>query len=554
MAANSQHFDGMIACLRAARALLVAGALASACDDPGATAPHEAPPGRAAAVPAPGGLRRLLKREYVNSVRALLGDAAARAARPPEDASLHGFDSIAAAELSLAPSAVDAYETSARAVAQAAVDDADALARIVPCAPAGPADAPCHRQFVASFGRLAWRRPLNETEIERLVGVAQAAAATYASFEQGVAYAISALLQSPSFLYLVELGEPDPDDPAVRRLTAHELLARLSFFLLDQTPDVALLELAGGRELDADDVRSLARELLRRPEAEGTVAAFYGELLRIRSLEELSRDRALFPGFTPQLARAMKEETLRLVGDIVWTRDADARELLTADYAFVNAELADLYGVPRPEGGGFAKVELPREQMRSGLLSAPALLTRFSHPDRTSPARRGLFVRTALLCDEIPPPPPGVSTTLPEPSAPTSLRAQLQRHLDDPSCGGCHALIDPVGFALESYDAIGAFRTQENGFVIVASAEHVSGIGTFATARELGALLHDDPRASRCTVQSLLRSALGHLETPGEQPAVDALDEAFAASGYKVRQLLVELAASPAFMLVGEPK
>jgi Protein of unknown function (DUF1592)/Protein of unknown function (DUF1588)/Protein of unknown function (DUF1595)/Protein of unknown function (DUF1585)/Protein of unknown function (DUF1587) len=540
---------------RAALLAALAGVLAPACEghEP-VPPPDNPPPRRDVVVPAPGGLRRLLRRQYVNSVRLLLGENTAQAAMPPEDTSLHGLTSIAAADLSLPPSAAFAYEDSARAVAQAAVRDPEALARVLPCAPSGPNDVGCYRQFVARFGRLAWRRPLLEIEVERIAGIALAAATVYTDAHAGLEYAISALLQSPNFLYLIELGEPDPDTPNHRRLTSYELVSRLSFFLLDQTPDESLLDRASGSALEVDDVRALARQLLRRTEAKTALSAFYAELLRIQHLEEVAKDEQLFPLFTPELARSMQEEVRRLIEDLLWTRDTDARDLLTTDATFVDAQLAALYGVPPPEDGGFSRIPLPPEQQRSGLLSAPALLARLSHAEQTSPTRRGLFVRTTLLCEDVPPPPPDVTMSLPPPSAPTSLKAQLQRHAEDPSCSGCHALLDPIGLALESYDAIGAFRTQDRGFPIDPTADEVVGIGSFASAKELGALLHNDPRVSRCMVKSLLRNALGHLDTPGEQPALDALDESFAASGYRVKALLVELVANPAFLLVGEPR
>lgn len=505
-------------------------------------------------VPAPGGLRRVLSRQYVSSVRVLLGEAAAQAAAPPTDASLHGFDSIAAAELSLPPIAVAAYESSARAVADAAVADPAALAAVLPCTPAGTADAACLRQFVTSFGRLAWRRPLEPAEIDRVTAIAQAAAQAYTDFNAGVAYAITALLQSPNFLYLVEVGAPDPENPAVRRLTPRELITRASFFLLDRTPDAALLDLADQGPLAPDALRNLARQLVARPEARDAVARFYEEILRIRGIEDVSKSAELFPQWSPELAQAMKEETLRLLEDVIWTRDADVRELITADYTYVNQDLAALYGVAPPPGDDFVRVTLPPDQMRSGLLSTSAFLSRFAHPNQTSPTRRGLFVRTTLLCEEVQPPPPGVSTTLPGPTSNMTLKEQLQQHMKDPTCNGCHSFIDPIGFALENYDATGAFRTKDNGETIDPTAEGVVGLGSFASARELGELLKDDPRVSLCVVKNLLRSSLGHLETPGEEPAIEAVHEAFGASGYRMQDLLVELVASPAFQLVGEPK
>lgn len=543
--------------IRAAALAALACVVAPACsDDNEDLFPNEGEPGGEVKdfEPVPGGLRRVLGRQYVSSVRVLLGEAAAQAAQPPPDASLHGFDSIAAAQLALPPTAVAAYETSARAVAEATVADPAALAGVLPCAPASPADTACHRQFVRSFGRLAWRRPLELPEIDRIAGIAQTAAHAYSDFNAGVSYAISALLQSPNFLYLVEIGEPDPENPAVRRLTSRELVTRASFFLLDRTPDAALLDVAEQGPLAPDALRALARQLIELPEARGAVSHFYEEILRIRGIEDISKSNDLFPEWSPELAQAMKEETLRLLEDVIWTRNTDVRELITADYTFVNKELAALYKVAPPAGDGFAKVTLPAEQMRSGILSTSAFLSRFAHPNQTSPTRRGQFVRTTLLCEQIEPPPPGVTTTLPGPESNMTLKQQLEQHMKDPQCAGCHSMMDPIGFALENYNSVGAYRTTDQGLPVDPTADNVVGIGSFASAKELGELLKDDPRISMCVVKNLLRSSLGHLETPGEEPALEAVHEAFGASGYRMKDLLVELVASPAFQLVGEPK
>ena len=263
----------------------------------------------------------------------------------------------------------------------------------------------------------------------------------------------------------------------------------------------------------------------------------------------------MFPQWSPDVAHAMKEETLRILDEVIWTRDADARELVTADFTFVNQDLAALYGVAPPPGDDFVRVTLPASQNRSGLLSTSAFLSRFSHPDRNSPTRRGLFVKDILLCDPVDPPPPGVTTTLPEPSdEQVTLRQRLQQHMEDIKCAGCHLQMDPIGFALEHYDPIGNYRTEDNGLPVDSVVEDVLELGSFSSARELGLILREDPRLTLCMVKSMLRGALGHLETEGEAPALEDVHEAFSASGYRIQELLVELAASPAFRLVGEPK
>lgn len=507
-------------------------------------------------VPAPGGIRRLRARQYVNSIRLLLGAAASAAAKPPKDPQLHGLEAIAASELALSDPDVEAYETSARDIAKAAVADPSAIAPLLDCAPSGAADAACHRSFVARLGRLAFRRTLAADEIDRITAVAELASSKYGTFEAGLEHAILAILQSPSFLYLVEIGEPDEADPSRRRLSPLELAARMSFFLLDTTPDAALLDAAEAGELDdAEGIRAAARALLERTEARSTLATFYAELFKLRDLADVSKQPDLYPAFTPTLREAMKQETLRLVAHVVWELDGDARALLNAPYSFVNAELAGLYGVPPPAGEAFEKVTLPAAQGRAGLLGHAGLLARYAHPATTSPTRRGLFVRTTLLCETIPPPPPDVMASLPPdvPGKPQTMKQKLTEHMQNETCKSCHGLVDPIGLALERYDAIGAFRTTDQGLPIDTQVD-VAGIGSFASAKELGDLLHDDPRAAACLVRNLFRASMGHVETPGEKPAMDALVAGFAERDHRVRELLVEICASPAFRLVGEPK
>ncbi len=505
--------------------------------------------------PAAGGARRLIGRQYLGSIRTLLGDNAAKAASLPSDPQLNGFETIGAADLAIPPSAVQRYETSAIAIASVVVSDPAILAAILPCAPSGPTDYVCLQQFVTSFGRLAWRRPLTDTEVTRVTSTGVTAAKAYTSFEAGLGTTISALLQSPYFLYIIEIGAPDKVDPTVRRLTPIELSTRMSFFLVNSTPDAALLDAAEKGALDDEGgIRAAALDMLTRPEARSTLAAFYAEIYHLRELTTAAKDPGLFPQFNAGLKASMQEETQRLIADVVWTRDADAREILSAGYTFVNADLAQLYGVAAPPGGGFAKVSLPPAQRRAGFLGQASFLARGAHAKETSPTRRGNFVREALLCDPIPPPPPSVNPVLPEDDGtPKTVKQKLLQHMQDPSCANCHALMDPIGFALENFDAIGQYRTTDQGLPIDTVAQ-IEDLGTFASAAELATVLTQDKRTSSCVVQKLYRQSMGHLETAGEQPALDDLQKAFAGKGHSIRALLVELSASPVFRLVGDPK
>lgn len=544
--------------MRLYRALLLATTLGAAalvaCTDTGGDQPKgNESPGTEALAPPPATLRRLLARQYRNAIRDLLGEAASQAADPPTDTALNGFDSIGASQFALGDAAVVRYEASARAVAAAAMGDQPRIDGLASCVPAGPEDAACHRQFIERFGRLAWRRPLVTEELDTYVGVAQLSATEFDDFYAGVEYAIAALLQSPNFLYMVEIGQP-LEGTDVRALTGHEVASRLSFFLLDTTPDEGLLDAAEAGALGTDEgVRAAAAELVARPEARSALRGFYDEFLRLRDLGGLVKDGDMFPTFTPTLAAAMREETLRLLDDVVWDRDADYREIIDADYTFVNPELAAFYGVDAPASGDFERVTLPPEQQRAGLLGQPSFLSIYAHAAMTSPTLRGRFVRERLLCQSIPAPPNNVVTEFPDDTQAKTMREKLVAHQKEPSCAGCHTQMDNIGLALENFDGMGAFRTTENGVTLDVTGS-IEGVGAFDGERELSKLLREEPEVMACIMRNLFRHATGHVETPGEEPALAGLAAAFEGSGYRVQDLLVELVSSDAFRVVGTPE
>lgn len=511
--------------------------------------------------PAPGGMRRLLPRHVVGSIEVLLGPAvASQVEGVPEVPQLHGFAAIGAAEIALGATDVSQLEQVATLAASAAVADRGRLGQIAPCVLEPAPNRACYDEVASAVGRLAWRRPLDADERARLVALGDAGHAWAVRggladpFGAGLQYELMALLQSPSFLYLVEIGEPDPDVPERRRLSPHELAARLSFFLLGRTPDEALLDAADAGELDTDaGVRAVASTLLGRPEARAALDAFYAELLYLDDLANLSKDPALYPEFDGELTASMRGETLAFLRDLVWERDADAREIFTADQTFVDGNLALLYGV-EPPAEGTAKVTLPPGQERSGLLGHASFLTRFAHPGLTSPTRRGNLIAARFLCDEVPPPPPGVNPTLPEdPGVPETMRDKLERHQEDPTCASCHLYMDPIGLALEHFDSIGEWRPSDRGMAID-TAGAIEGLGAFSGPRELGQRLAEDERTARCMVKNFLRASLGHLETDGERWEVRRLADGFAEDGHHLQDLMIELVASPAFKWVGDPK
>lgn len=537
-------------------------AFALACVDPPSTGdtsdvvddddrgPGPAPrPG--AFVPAEARLRRLLSFQYRNSIRDLLGEGAAAVVDPPADVPLNGFVSVGAATLSMSPTDVEKLEASAFAAAEQAVHGGgDASFRV--CSPVSFDDADCTDQTIAAFGRRAFRRPLTGEELARWGQVARQAATAYGDFDMGLEFAFAGILQSPHFIYQVEIGVPLDGTQSPRPLTGYELASRLSFFLLGTTPSTELLDAAGRGELDTrEGVRLHARALLAESGARAALQQFFAEKLDFGVLRSVSR-----PGTGVESVRAaMEQETLRFIDDIVWERNADARELFTGRFTYVNDALASFYGLPLPgQGDAMVRVDL-EDSDRAGLLTQGAFLARFAHERHTSPTLRGKFIRESVLCQAVPAPPGDVNTVLPEPTAqdlPRTTRDRLEIHMSEPRCAGCHSMMDPLGFALEGYDQAGRRRTHEAGLPINAASEvdgqPVSGAG------ELGRVLAENADATTCLVRNLFRHASGHIEQPTEDPSLFLVAEAFEDSGYRLQDALVEIVTSDAFRLVVKPE
>lgn len=508
------------------------------------------PPPPADAVPPPGGLRRLLAPQYLASVQYLLGPQVVAAAIAPKDPTLGTFDALATLSSVPSVSDVEVYEGSAGDIAQATMVHPQRLEQLVTCVGIGPFDDGCYEDLATEFGRLAWRRPLTPAQVERLVAVATTARAwDEGNFSTGVEYMLTAILQSPYFLYLVELGEPGAE---YRELTAYELATRMSFFLVGRTPSEDVLDRAEDGELDSDEgLRALAWELLEEPAARPTVGRFFSELLTVRNLSSKGKDTTLFPMFSAGLAASMLTETERLVDDVVFEADGSVLRLFDAGHTFVDSRLANLYGFAPVAPGLWLPVELPPE--RAGVLSLSGWLTMSSHNTVNSPTRRGLFVMEQLLCTDVPLPPPRVN---PEPIVPQegqTLRESLQQHMEDPACAGCHALTDPIGFGFEHFNPVGAFQATDNGKPVDATGT-LPGAGSFDGATELAELLVDDPRLGRCLVDKTYAGNLGFVPEAPMAPALDVVGESFAAGDHNMKLLLVELTGSPMFRLVDEPK
>jgi len=519
--------------------------------DPGGTTPPEVP---AIYEPTDPVLPRLTTLQYRTTLIDLFGTNVPVLATEA-DTNPYLFDSIGAASTTLSELGVEQYEQAAEAATQYVFSDPLRRAVFVGCEPtAAPGDA-CTSAFLARFGRKAMRRPLAPAELERWSGVAVALAQP--DVWEGLRLATAGLLQSPKFLYRVELGEPDADDPDRRVLTGYEMASRLSFFLWNTTPDDALLDAAAAGELsNADGIGKHAARLLADDRARATIQRYFAQYLDVGRLDGVTRDPVSYPLFTPTMNASMHREVELLVSHIV-DEGADARTIFSTQHIYVNSDLAALYGVDAPGADvtTFVPVDLPEDGPRAGLLTLGAFLTMNAHETQTSPTARGKYVRERVLCQVVQPPPPNIDANLEPPSdgSAKTVRELLEEHRKNEACKGCHAFIDPPGFLFEHFDSIGAYRDILPGNLPVDATGDLDGVALDG-ARDLAELLTTDKRVGRCMVTQLFRHAQSRLEKDGELPAIDELDAAFAEAGYDFRALLLELVTHRAFRTVRAPE
>jgi hypothetical protein len=519
--------------------------------DGGVRPPQPPPPFE----PVPGTLRRLTRREYTASVQELLGPGLAWPSDLEVDTTLFGFTTVGAASLSIGPRAAEQYEAAAMSLAQQVFADEARRSSFVGCTPSSATD-PCVRAFLERFGQRAFRRPLTSDELDRWAQVVVDVDASLRSVWTALELTTAGLLQSPYFLHRVELGEPDPTTPDRLRYSGYEMASRLSYFLWGSTPDDALLAAAARGELDdRAGIEVAARRLLDDPRATIALRNFFSEHLKLDRLEGLSKDLGTFPQFTTTLGATMKEEILRLIDKEVLADGADFRGLFTSRTAFINDELARVYYLPS-SGPTMIETSMPANSPRQGVLTTAGFLALNAHETVTSPTYRGRYIRQSLLCQDIPPPPANVNTNLPEPDptiGPQTMRQRLETlHLEQATCAGCHLRMDPLGFGLEGFDAIGAYRTTDNGLPVDTRGS-LDG-QPFADAAELSRLISEHRALAPCITKMTYRYATGHVDAPSEEASLRAITEPFVMSGYRYRALALGITTSDGFRYAKVPE
>lgn len=511
---------------------------------------------------APLQLQRLTSSRYLSTLRTLFDQEGFPALRWPtqleRDTLLHGYSTVGASELTISPRAAEQYEEAAIDVTGQVFADAARRKAWVGCEPMSsePSDD-CVRSFVQNQGARFYRRPLTTQEQDEYLTLIEKTGKALADPWQGLRFATVAWLQSPHLLYLVEQGEPDPERPDRLRLSGPELATRLSYLLWNTAPDAELQRAAqSGELLSEEGLLKQTRRLLAAPKAEPFTDQFFGEFLYLDRLDTVSKNAMQFPEWTPQLASAMRGEVLRLLRELAQSGDHDMRELFDTRTTFVNSDLAGHYGLPAeltPPPGTWKQIELP-STMQPGLLGRAGLLSLFAHATVTSPTLRGKFIRQQLLCQDIPPPPPGVAVNLEaEPSGtPKTMREKLAKHRDAPGCEGCHRLMDPIGLSLEHFGPTGKYRAQDNGLPIDPSGE-LDG-QPFADSFELASVLRQSPRIAECMTRQLYRYATAHLELRSEQEQILILGRKFAQTGFRFPQLVESLVLSEGFRYAARPE
>jgi hypothetical protein len=507
--------------------------------------------------PGPAPLRRLTRVEYNNTVFQLFGDNSQPANAFPPDEEAGGFDNQASV-LVVSPLLAENYLSAAENLAE--THTPTLMQQLPHCQGDSVDEATCASDadaFVRRFGKLVFRRPLTEAEVETYVDLfAQGTALDQVPYspDMGIQLVVAALLQSSHFLYRVEFGMPEPGggEGDVVELTHYEIASRLSYLLWNNMPDAILFEAAdAGLLRDPVEIEAQARRMLDTPRAREAVKNFHRQWLHLDEIEPVilasGKDLDIYPEFYEGLPFLWRSEAEAFIDHAVFEEHANVEFLFTAPYTMMNEELAEFYGIDGPTGVEFTRVDLDPGKY-AGFFTQPGLMALFAKPDRSSPIHRGKFVRETILC-QIPPPPPDNIPEPPSVDESQTTREQFAEHAENPVCAGCHSLMDPIGFGFEHFDGIGRYRSTEWGLEVDAAGQLLGTDvdGAFNGAVELAQLLASSEQVKACVVSQWFRYGYGRFETDEDDCSVDEIHAAFAASDYDIKELIIALTLTDAF-------
>jgi hypothetical protein len=495
-------------------------------------------------------MRRLTEAQYRATIEDIFGQGIELPGRFERPLRSEGLAAIGTGQAGMSAFAMEQYAVNAQVIAAAALAP-ERRRRIAPCMGTTDRvfDAPCARSVVTSLGQRLYRRPLSSTEVDRYVSVTARAHDQVRSFGQAMQLGLYAMLISPDFLFRVEHTVPDATG-RVAELDAYSKATRLSFFLTNSAPDAELLRAAAAGELDSGrGVDRQVSRLMASPRFEGAVRAFFADMLRFDGFADVTKDPAIYPTFTPAVAGDAQEQTLRTITDHLITQAGDYRDLFTTRSTMMTRALGVIYRTPVATRNGWERVRFDDSSPRAGIQSHISFLALYSHPGRSSPTLRGRALREVFLCQDVPDPPPSVNTTAIDESSSTrnvTSRDRIARHASEPSCAGCHNVMDPIGLTLDNFDSAGRWRARENGALINASGE-LDGTA-IASSTELADALRNHPETPRCLVERLYKSAVGRDIAWRERSYLDWLIAGFADDGYRLPDLMRRIATSEQFL------
>ncbi|MEM7476842.1 MAG: DUF1592 domain-containing protein [Planctomycetota bacterium] len=500
-------------------------------------------------------IRRLNRIEYNNTIRDLTGLDLDLAKDFPSDDVGDGFDNIGDV-LTIPPILMEKYIAAASLVAQKVVEDEEALRRVFPYQTEKGEDLEKAAQealkSAEDFAFRAYRKPVSAGDKVRLFELMRSTYTKGFTNEQIQQTLIISILSSPQFIYRVEADKPDDFVDGVRPLNDFELATRLSYFLWSTTPDRELLALAkAGKLRTPEQIEAQVEKMLQDPRAEQLVKNFAGQWLQLRDLTNLTPDPEKFPDFTAGVRSAMRLETEKLFGHILF-ENRSLLELLNADYTFLNQDLAKFYGLPALQGGDFQRVDL--QGQRSGILMHASVLLITSNPTRTSPVKRGKWVLDNLLGEPPPPPPPDVPELDESGETLGTLRQQLEQHRANPNCAVCHTKMDALGFGLENFDAIGKWRDKDGRNDIDSSGE-LPGGRKFDGPVDLVNILAEDKKQAfcRCITEKLLTYALGRGIGVYDRCTINTIVGKLEQNDHRFQSLIKAIATSEPFLMQEQP-
>ncbi len=494
------------------------------------------------------GLRRLSQNELDNTLRDLLGDTTAPAARLLNEDEFRPFDNDYTVQQA-SQALIASIEALAEEVASSTVADVNRREALVPCTPTGDADVDCFSSFLERFLSRAFRRPATSEDIEAFKGLLAFATEDAPTVDNGfytsVRLAIEAVIQDPEFLYRVERGSTSGQD--LVELDGYEVASRMSYLLWATMPDDALFAAAAEGALNASEGRRVqAMRMLEDPRARTQLHRFHAMWLGYRSIP-----------LEASLVERLNEETSALIDRVILDEPGSYLRLFTMDETYVDEVLADHYGLPRPTGGaGWVSYE---GTGRAGILGHGSLLAAFSKFEDTSPTQRGILIRTRLMCESVPRPPPNVDVDQPPQGAMDAVCKydRYAEHRDQSSsCAGCHSLVDPIGFGLENFDVSGRYREHDEGLpeCTIAGEGEIVGLGQFSSPAELSRLLVDNAYLDACAVRQFLSYAWGREPTIYEGELTEELVGSFRDGGHDFREFVVSFIASDRFVRRAEER